>query len=151
MTHEATTIKQAILDSIRENRTVEIEAVLDSENWVRLAEALSAECDDYSEEAGEIGATRLYSGVDDDDDKWQIRLVGSAIEYDYTIKTDADMCTISATTMDEAARKWAASEAISGVTDVASLFAHIESIDGAWMWIESDDAPDGLRQQAGRF
>ena len=68
--------------------------------------------------------------------------------YTYTIHTDAVMQDIEATTADEAAAIFAQDEfPRAGVAGVADLFAHIESIgDGAWCWIESDDAPDGARQ-----
>lgn len=72
--------------------------------------------------------------------------------YTYKINSDAYLTKVYATSMDDAARKLAATEphlAKSGVTDLASLMSYIESIDGAWLWIESDDAPDGNRQYAG--
>ena len=68
----------------------------------------------------------------------------------YHIKTDAGSTTVTAESMDAAARAWAESEGIAGVTGTDSLAAKIESIDGAWLWIESDDAADGARVYAGR-
>lgn len=72
--------------------------------------------------------------------------------YTYKINSDAYLTKVQAASMDDAASKLAATErhlAKSGVTDLQSLLAYIESVDGAWLWIESDDAPDGNRQYAG--
>lgn len=73
--------------------------------------------------------------------------------YTYTIRTDAVLTSVDAETIDDAARLFAASEFKQSVdTDygLAELLAEIEGIDGAWLWIESDDAPDGVRQYAGK-
>ena len=68
----------------------------------------------------------------------------------YYIKTDAGSTTTTAESIDAAARLWAESEGIAGVSGTDSLVAKIEAIDGAWLWIESDEAEDGARIYAGR-
>ena len=70
--------------------------------------------------------------------------------YEWTIRTDASMTTVEAPDADAAAVAWAACEGAANVHDLSSLVAYIEGIDGAWMWIESDTAPDGDRVYAGR-
>ena len=74
----------------------------------------------------------------------------NAGNHKWTIKTDAVMVEIDAPSIDSAAAAFAAGESIRGVTDRDSLVRHIKSIDGAWLWIESDTAPDGDRVYAGR-
>lgn len=72
--------------------------------------------------------------------------------YTYTINSDAYLTKIQAENMDQAAAKLAVTEPMmvkAGVRDTASLLSYIESVDGAWLWIESKDAPDGNRQYAG--
>lgn len=54
----------------------------------------------------------------------------------YTIRTDAVMQTIEAESMDAAAVEFARDEGLSGVTDVDSLLAAVQGINGAWCWIE---------------
>jgi hypothetical protein len=76
MTPETHIIDEAMEESIREQQTVEITAALDSQNWANLADKLYAECEDYDEEKEERGRSRLYWGVDLDEDRWQIRLIG---------------------------------------------------------------------------
>lgn len=55
----------------------------------------------------------------------------------YTIKTDAEMQTIEASSMDEAVkiftRDW-----IQYCETVAEFFEVVDGIDGAWAWIDSD-------------
>lgn len=61
----------------------------------------------------------------------------------YYVKTDAVAVDgIEAESMDAAAVQFASSEGIAGVTDVATLVEAIEAIDGAWLWIESDEGGD---------
>ena len=71
--------------------------------------------------------------------------------YEYTIKTDAETTHLVATTMDEAAHLFARSEfgPETHIDTVDDLMAEIATIDGAWCWIESLDAPDGLRRSQG--
>jgi hypothetical protein len=70
--------------------------------------------------------------------------------YEWTIRTDAGTTTVTAPDADAAAVAWAAGEGAAAVHDLGSLVAHIEGIDGAWLWIESTMAPDGERVYAGR-
>ena len=70
--------------------------------------------------------------------------------HEWTIRTDSDMVTITAQNASAAASAWAASEGVPEVHGLDSLIAHIEGIDGAWLWIESTTAPDGERVYAGR-
>jgi hypothetical protein len=78
--HATTTIQHAIDDSIRESRVVALRAVMDSENFVRLANGLAAIAEDWVEtEQGCIapygtGRCREYWGFDDDDEDWRIDL-----------------------------------------------------------------------------
>lgn len=72
--------------------------------------------------------------------------------HTYYVRTEAGSANITAETIDAAAAEWARQdcpEAAAAVTDMRSLVAYIESIDNAWLWIESDDAPDGARIYAG--
>jgi hypothetical protein len=71
MTTASVTIQTAIDDSIRENRIVSIDATLDTQEWVDLANGLSLECDDWTESNGNV---REYWGTDEDGDKWRIHL-----------------------------------------------------------------------------
>ena len=78
-----------------------------------------------------------------------------ATTHEWTIRTDAGMSTVQAPDIDAAARAWAADEgndcsAHEHVTDLATLLDYIEGIDGAWLWIESESAPDGARVYAGK-
>jgi hypothetical protein len=67
--------------------------------------------------------------------------------YTYTIRTDAVLDEIEAASMDAAAVAFAAGEDLRGVTDTDSLLAAYARIgDGAWIWIESEHAPDGARR-----
>jgi len=71
--------------------------------------------------------------------------------YEYEIRSDDGTTTVMATDIDSAARAWAdgeGSRARSAVTGLPSLIEYIESIDGAWLFIESDTAPDGTRVYA---
>ena len=68
----------------------------------------------------------------------------------WTVRTDASMTEVEAADIDAAAVAWAASEGIAEINGIDSLVRHIESIDGAWLWIDSDTAPDGDRVYAGR-
>jgi hypothetical protein len=70
--------------------------------------------------------------------------------HTYTVRTDACMTEIVASDIDSAATAWANGEGIAEIDGIDSLVRHIESIDGAWLWIESDAAPDGDRVYAGR-
>jgi hypothetical protein len=71
--------------------------------------------------------------------------------YEWTIRTDAGMTTVTAPDADAAAAAWAAGEVLTvEVRDLAGLVDYIESIPGAWLWIESTMAPDGERVYAGR-
>lgn len=73
--------------------------------------------------------------------------------YTYKINSDAYLTKVEASNMDEAARKLAATEphlAKQGIETVQDLLSYIESVDGAWLWIESQDAPDGNRLYAGQ-
>jgi len=70
--------------------------------------------------------------------------------YEWTIRSDAGMTTVTAQDADAAAAAWAAGEGAKAVHDVGSLVAYVESIPGAWLWIESTMAPDGERVYAGR-
>jgi hypothetical protein len=70
--------------------------------------------------------------------------------YEWTIRTDAGMVTVTAPDADAAAVAWAAGEGSANVRDLDSLIAYIDGIDGAWLWIESTMAPDGERVYAGR-
>jgi hypothetical protein len=76
MTSETTIIDNAINDSIRENRIVHIDdIVINSQNFVNLSSALSAECDDWVETKDEDGyVLREYWGTDKDGDDWRIHL-----------------------------------------------------------------------------
>lgn len=68
-------------------------------------------------------------------------------DYTYTIKTDAEMAEIEAATMDAAAVAFAEDTGLRGVVDVDTLLAAVAQVgDGAWIWIESHDAPDGGRR-----
>lgn len=73
------------------------------------------------------------------------------MSYEYTVKTDAAEQQIEAASIDEAAAIFASDEwPHAHITDADSLFAQIERIgDGAWCWIESQDAPDGERRSVG--
>jgi hypothetical protein len=70
--------------------------------------------------------------------------------YTYTIKTDGVEADIEANNIDAAAIDFAEDEfPAESVYGVQDLFSIIERIgDGAWCWIESDDAPDGQRRSA---
>lgn len=69
--------------------------------------------------------------------------------YTYVVRTDAGLSEYDAASMDQAARKFAADENIRGVRNVETLLAAYERIgDGAWIWIESSDAPDGARRSS---
>jgi hypothetical protein len=70
--------------------------------------------------------------------------------HTWTVRTDADMTEIVAADIDSAAVAWADGKCIAEIDGIESLVRHIESIDGAWLWIESDAAPDGDRVYAGR-
>jgi hypothetical protein len=65
----------------------------------------------------------------------------------YTINSDAYLTTVEAESFDAAAVALATSTpGLAGVTDLDSLLDRIESIDGAWMWIEN---AEGIRHYAG--
>ena len=71
-----TNVTQAILDSIRENRVVELTAKLDTQEWVDAAHELSLASEDYNEERTAKGLERDYWGTDDDGDAFRVRLIG---------------------------------------------------------------------------
>lgn len=74
--------------------------------------------------------------------------------YAYRINSDADSMTVDAGDINEAARKYTANgnlakmAGVDPIQTVDDLIEAIESIEGAWLWIESDEAPDGNRQYA---
>ena len=70
-------------------------------------------------------------------------------EYEWTIRTEAGMRHLKAPDADAAAAAWGAREGVAAVQDMQSLIAYVEASEGSWMWIESDDAPDGGRVYAG--
>jgi hypothetical protein len=73
--------------------------------------------------------------------------------HEYTIRSDDGTTTVMAIDIDSAARAWAdgaGSRARSAVTGLPSLIEYIESIDGAWLFVQSDTAPDGTRVYAAR-
>jgi len=70
----------AIDDSIRERRSVTLEAVLDSQEWVDIVAELDALSDDSAEHQGgdvEPRAHLDYWGTDDDGDEWRITVVAT--------------------------------------------------------------------------
>lgn len=77
-TSEQYRVEQAIEDSIRESRIVDLSARLDSAEWVELARALEAAAENWTEvPAGNYGdspLTREYWG-DEDGDEWRVYLV----------------------------------------------------------------------------
>lgn len=81
--------------------------------------------------------------------------------HQWTIRTDAAlMDDFEAENQAAAVMIWKESEGEACGREYADLFAaicdwptmkeYIEAIDGAWAWIESDDAPDGGREYAGQ-
>ncbi len=76
MSHAETEVQIAIEDSIRENRIVHLKAIVDSQQWVDLAAALSAASEGHVETGSEVGEVREYWGADDDGDEWRIHLDG---------------------------------------------------------------------------
>lgn len=57
----------------------------------------------------------------------------------YTINSDSFLVKIDAESFDQAAAKLAESTpGLQGVKDLQSLLGKIESIDGAWLWIEDE-------------
>lgn len=66
--------------------------------------------------------------------------------YTYTIKTDATEAEVEAETIDHAAALFAAGERIAHILSCRALLSYFAGIEGAWAWIESDDAPDGDRR-----
>jgi hypothetical protein len=65
--------------------------------------------------------------------------------YTYTIKTDALAVEIEAPTIDAAAVTFGRSAGLSG-NNCQEILESVSGVVGAWMWIESDDAPDGDRR-----
>jgi hypothetical protein len=65
--------------------------------------------------------------------------------YTYTIKTDALAVEIEASTIDAAAVTFGRSAGLSG-DNCQEILESVSGVVGAWMWIESDDAPDGGRR-----
>ena len=67
--------------------------------------------------------------------------------YTYTAKTDAlnGSVIIEASTIDAAAIIFGRPRGLSG-DNCREVLESVAEIDGAWMWIESDDAPDGDRR-----
>jgi hypothetical protein len=65
--------------------------------------------------------------------------------YTYIIKTDALAVEIEASTIDAAAVTFGRSAGLSG-DNCQEILESVSGIVGAWMWIESDDAPDGGRR-----
>ena len=65
--------------------------------------------------------------------------------YTYTIKTDALAVEIEASTIDAAAVMFGRSAGLSG-DNCQEVLESVSGIVGAWMWIESGDAPDGDRR-----
>jgi hypothetical protein len=65
--------------------------------------------------------------------------------YTYTIKTDALAVEIEASTIDAAAVMFGRSAGLSG-DNCQEILESVSGVVGAWMWIESDDAPDGDRR-----
>ncbi|MDQ3773265.1 MAG: hypothetical protein M3461_02235 [Pseudomonadota bacterium] len=65
--------------------------------------------------------------------------------YTYTIKTDALAVEIEAPTIDAAAVTFGRSAGLSG-NNCREILESVSGVVGAWMWIESDDAPDGDRR-----
>jgi hypothetical protein len=65
--------------------------------------------------------------------------------YTYTIKTDALTVEIEASTIDAAAVMFGRSAGLSG-DNCQEILESVSGVVGAWMWIESDDAPDGDRR-----
>ena len=65
--------------------------------------------------------------------------------YTYTIKTDALAVEIEASTADAAAVMFGRSAGLSG-DNCQEILESVSGVVGAWMWIESDDAPDGDRR-----
>jgi hypothetical protein len=65
--------------------------------------------------------------------------------YTYTIKTDALAVEVEASTIDAAAVTFGRSAGLSG-DNCQEILESVSGVVGAWMWIESDDAPDGDRR-----
>ena len=81
---------------------------------------------------------------EDGEDVDSVSLEGHKM-YTYTIKTDALAVEIEASTIDAAAVMFGRSAGLSG-DNCQEVLESVSGIVGAWMWIESGDAPDGDRR-----
>ena len=81
---------------------------------------------------------------EDGEDVDSVSLEGHKM-YTYTIKTEALAVEIEASTIDAAAVMFGRSAGLSG-DNCQEVLESVSGIVGAWMWIESDDAPDGDRR-----
>jgi hypothetical protein len=90
----------------------------------------------------------------DHDDEAEAELASGKKVYEYTIRTEAGMCTYDAANINEAVKLFAADTYPGGLYQAETadeLVAKVEAednVDGCWLWIESDEAPDGDRRWA---
>lgn len=71
VTHQ---VQTAIEDSIRESRIVSLDCIIDTQEFVALAEELLLASDDYTEQTIDGVLVREYWGTDDDNDAWRVHL-----------------------------------------------------------------------------
>ena len=75
--------------------------------------------------------------------------MSTATKTTYTINTDAGLCRgIEADSFNAAIAKWSATEQLGKAATLSDWISYIESLDGAWGWIECDQT--GERHYAGQ-